>query len=262
MALGLACQPHLPHFRHYEIALYPQSLLSLGLHQVHLCFVGKELESVVSVATGIRLIGLFDRFIAPQYPIFSTSSYPSARSSPTYLLAAIYCIVLPFIQFDDILPTELAYEQPPYSALLQIALRVLAFEIYNPSLPVIQALLLILVRPLTNPLVSESSLKWTVQGILVTSAQTLGLHTDPKTWSIAKWQIAQRRRISFLIYATDTWIACSLGRPPLLNGENWLVTSLSQDDELQTGLDAIMWKRLVQHAELTGVLRNVLSRLQ
>lgn len=250
------------HFWLIDQVLFSQGREEAGLQATVNCDESRqELESVVSAATGDRLIKLFDRFIAPQYPIFSTSLYPSSKSSPHYLLAAIYCIVQPFIQFDNTLATELAYEKPPYSRLLQIALKALAFEAYTPTLEFIQALIIIIVRPSTDPHISESSIKWALQGTLITAAQTLGLHTDPKSWAIARWQISQRRRISFLIYATDTWIACSLGKPPLLNEENWLVTSLGPEDELESGLDTDKWANLLRHSQLTGILRSVLSKL-
>lgn len=254
--------PEPAHFWLIAQALFSQGREEVGLQaSVNRDELRQELESVVPAAIGDRLIRLFDRFIAPQYPIFSISSYPSTTSSPPYLLAAIYCIVQPFIQFDDTLATELAYEQPPYSRLLQIALKTLAFEAYTPTLEFIQALIIILIRPSTNPHISESSIKWALHGTLITAAQTLGLHTDPKSWAIARWQIAQRRRTSFLVYATDTWIACSLGRPPLLNKENWLVISLGPEDELESGLDTDKWTNLLRYSQLTDILRNVLSRL-
>ncbi|UKZ54295.1 hypothetical protein TrVGV298_008103 [Trichoderma virens] len=126
------------HFMLTSQSLYSQSREEAGLaSKMDTTTSREELESLVPIDIGERLIRLYERFIGPQYPIFSTQWHPSPKSSPTYLLAAIYAIAQPFMQFDDALTLDLAYDPLPNSALLQISLKDLEFEIYGPTLPVV-----------------------------------------------------------------------------------------------------------------------------
>ncbi|KAF2035688.1 hypothetical protein EK21DRAFT_96347 [Setomelanomma holmii] len=189
-----------------------------------------QLESVVPMDTGRRLISLYRKFILAQYPIFSESSFLDPQASPPYLLAVIYMIAQPFAKFDDVLSIELAYDTLNSQTLLKIIIEALHYEAHNPSLDIVQMHLLLIVRPSTNPLILESSLKWSLHGTLVSTAQNLGLHHDPTSWAIALWQRALRRRLSCTILMVDKWLACSLGRPPLIRRENWLVENLTTED--------------------------------
>lgn len=251
------------HFMLTSQSLYSQSREEAGLATKFEAKKSREeLELLVPIDIGERLIRLYERFIAPQYPIFSTQSRPSPKSSPTYLLAAIYAIAQPFMQFDDVLTLDLAYDPLPTSALLQISLKALEFEIHGPTLPVVQAFILLLARPTPHHLISDSSFRCKLLGTLISAAHTLGLHMDPVEWSIPRWQSTQRRRLSFIIFKIDTWMASSLGRPPLLSEENWLVTSMSTEDGYGACIDEADWRDFIQHAQLVSTLRRVLSELQ
>ncbi|KAL6799722.1 fungal-specific transcription factor domain-containing protein [Trichoderma sp. SZMC 28012] len=250
------------HFMLTSQSLYLQSREEAGVATKFEAKKSREaLELLVPTDIGERLIRLYERFIAPQYPIFSTQSRPSPNSSPTYLLAAIYAIAQPFMQFDDVLTLDLAYDPLPTSALLQISLKALEFEIHGPTLPVVQAFILLLARPTPHHLISDSSFRCKLLGTLISAAHTLGLHMDPVEWSIPRWQATQRRRLSFIIFKIDTWMASSLGRPPLLNEENWLVTSMSAEDGYGACVDEVDWRDFIQHAQLVSTLRRVLSEL-
>merc|ERR1711939_692255 len=183
------------------------------------------------------------------------------RKSPPYLLAAVYSIVQPFVQVDDILFIERAYDTPPYAQLSRIVWRELFAELHAPSIPVVQALLLIVVRPPTTDHLSEAAWKWNLFGTLVAPAQTLGLHQNPKTWHIPGWQISQRRRISWTLYATDKWLACAFGKPPLLHPNNWLVDSLSNCDSFDAGISPEEWSYLLSFSCLTSILSKSLQKL-
>lgn len=251
------------HFWFTSQSLYSKSRQDTGLPQAR--DEGekrKVLESMISSGVGRRLIRLFDRFIAPHYPIFSDRSRPSPSSSPIYLLAALYAAVQPFAQHEDSLSFDLAFKPSLYSDLLTIAYEALEFELHAPTLPVVQTLVLLLAQPTTHHLMSESSLQRTLLGKLVSAAHTLGLHVDPGQWPIAPWQIAQRRRISFIVFSIDTWVSCSLGSPPLINRENWLIESLTVEDELDAGLRRADWEALLHQSQLTSLLREVLMELQ
>ncbi|KAJ0328964.1 hypothetical protein COL5a_004759 [Colletotrichum fioriniae] len=73
----------------------------------------QELENIIPLRVGERLIKLFWDFIQPQWPILSTSQPAEPSLSPPYLLAAIYSITLPFALHDDKLSVDVAYDNPP-----------------------------------------------------------------------------------------------------------------------------------------------------
>jgi hypothetical protein len=233
----------------------------MGLSQHPHSIQREELETLVSVDTGVRLISLFRRFIQPQYPIFSDSALPEPQTSPPYLLAALYMVAQPFARFDDALSIELAYEGLNSQALFRFITQALLYESHDPGLSVVQTLILLVIRPSTNPLILESSVKWSLHGQLVSNSHTLGLHYDPTAWNIAPWQIALRRRLSSTIFALDKWLACSLGRPPLIVRDAWLVTSVTIADGHMSGLDLDTWSRYVCVAQLGVLLANVLGKL-
>ena len=241
--------------------IFSSSRREMGQSQRSLQESRAELEAVVPVDTGSRLIALFRKLILPHYPIFSENNFPDARSSPSYLLAAIYLIAQPFARFDDMLSIELAYETLDSQALFDLILQALQYEAHNPSLLAVQTLFLLVVRPSTNPLILESSLKWSLHGTLIATAQSLGLNHDPTSWSIAPSEKALRRRLSCIIFGQDKWLACSFGRPPLIFEDNWLVTTLTFEDSHLSSLDTQTWFHCMQFSKLGTLLAKVLSRL-
>ena len=220
-----------------------------------------DLSKIVAPDVGSRLIMLCHQHICPQYPIFSSQQWPNPDTSFTGLLAAIYMAVQPFIKFDDRLAVDLVYEAPQSSALSKIVQRSLELFINTPDLSTIQTLILMVLQPSSNPVVSDGSLKGAYMGLLVAAAQTLGLHLNPTGWTIPAWQISLRRRLAHIVYSTDKWLACGLGRPPLLHADNWLVTSLSMDDSLDSGLETVMWLEQMRYSELCEILDEVLVGL-
>lgn len=242
-------------------AIFSSSRQEMGLTQMSFQDSRMELETVVSIDTGRRLISLYRRFILPHYPIFSEQTFPDAKNSPPYLLAAIYLIAQPFARFDEVLSIELAYDTLDSRALFKLILEALQHEAHDPSLLVVQTLLLLVARPSTNPLILESSLKWSLHGSLVATAQSLGLNHDPTSWSIAPWQKALRRRLSCTIFGHDKWLACSIGRPPLITEDNWLVTTLNSEDNQSSGIDLQAWSQCIQFSLLGTLLAKVLNRL-
>lgn len=232
-----------------------------GCENVSTLELRQELESLVPADIGLRLINLFERIIAPDYPILGLPGQLNPNTSPPYLLASVYLIVEPFTKFDERLCIDLAYDKPSGVALYEIINKALPYEIHAPKLCVVQTMLLLAIRPYPNPIVLDSGFRWSQLATLVACAHTLGLHLDPKSWRIPPWQIAQRRRLSYFIYSTDKWLALSLGRPPLLHHDNWLVTSLSQEDQPDSGLDPLAWMNIMKRAELDAILDRVLAQL-
>ncbi|KAH6876363.1 fungal-specific transcription factor [Thelonectria olida] len=221
----------------------------------------EKLEKYVSESMGKRLIALYQKFIAPHYPIFSTQSLPDPASSPPHLLAAIYSITFPFAMYDDQLCIDLAYESPPYEPWARIINQGVAADTHSPTLATAQTLLLLVARSSSNHLVSDASYRWTNMGVLVSTAVNIGLHLDPSTWKISPAQISQRRRLSFSIYAIDRWLAATLGRPPHIDNANWLVTSLKVDDSHCAGISSDHWADLLAVSSVTSVLASTLASL-
>ena len=220
-----------------------------------------ELESLVPKDIGLRLIKLFERIVAPDYPIFCPPGHLNPTITPPYLLASVYLIAEPFTKFDDRLCIDLAYEKPSSAALNNIISKALSYEIHAPKLCVVQTLLLLVIRPYPKPIVLDSAFKWSQHSTLVACAHTLGLHLDPKSWNIPACEISQRRLLSYFIYSTDKWLALSLGRPPLLHYDNWLVTSPTREDLLASSLVPSARSNIMMKAELDSLLERVLAQL-
>ncbi|KAK2053111.1 fungal-specific transcription factor domain-containing protein [Colletotrichum caudatum] len=220
-----------------------------------------QLAKVIPTAVGARLVTLFRDFVQPQFPIFATALFSDPASTPAYLLAAIYAIALPFVVHDDKLSVDVAYDKPPYPVLSQIIDKALSYEVHSPSIPVAQTLLLLVLRPSADPLVADTAYRRDVLGRLVSCATTLGLHLDPSDWSMPERQKAHRRRLSFIVYAVDTWIASTHGTPPATHRDNWLVTNLASRDFVDSGLGSDDESRLMDFATVTEVLSSALASL-
>ncbi|KAG9258126.1 fungal-specific transcription factor [Emericellopsis atlantica] len=220
-----------------------------------------ELEGVVSAPTGRRLLSLFRTYVEPQYPIFSTEALPDPASSPVHLLAAAYAAAFPFSMYDDQLCIDLAYDTPPYADLSRLINLSLQPDLHSPTISVAQTLVLLVIRPLANPLVAEAPYKGSLMGSLAAVAVTLGLHLDASSWNIPSWQVALRRRLSFVIYCLDKWMAASLGRPRQLRDDDWVVTSLESSDREGTQRTDLEWDCLVHSSHVARVLDSALSSL-
>ncbi|KAG5805152.1 hypothetical protein H9Q74_010712 [Fusarium xylarioides] len=242
-------------------SLFAQSRKESGHTGASISSQKAELEKAISPNMGKRLISLYNKFIAPHYPIFSTQSPPDPSTSAPCLLAAIYSIALPFAMYDDQLCIDMAYDSPDAEDLAHLINTAVAFDIHCPTIATVQTLFLLVVRPSSNPLVSDASYRWTTMGTLVSAATNIGLHLDPAFWNIPSTQIAARRRLSFFIFAVDKWLAAALARPPHISRKNWLVDELSAQDEHGSGLDPSQWTSIIAFSALTSCLANTLDRL-
>ncbi|KAL2882806.1 hypothetical protein SGCOL_002018 [Colletotrichum sp. CLE4] len=221
----------------------------------------QELEDIIPAAVGQRLIKLFWDFIQPRWPILSISRPVEPSSSSPYLLAAIYSITLPFALHDDKLSVDVAYDKPPYPALAQIINKALIYEVHSPSIAVAQTLLLLALRPSADPLVADTVYRRDILGRLVACATTLGLHLDPSGWSMPDWQKAQRQRLSFCIFAVDTWTACVQGSPTLIHRDNWLITAVEHGSSIGSGIRDEDETQLSQFSAVTEILNSALTSL-
>ncbi|KAH7241357.1 hypothetical protein BKA59DRAFT_202920 [Fusarium tricinctum] len=221
----------------------------------------RELEKIISHGMGKRLIDLYMRFIAPHYPIFSADSLPDPATSAPGLLAAIYSISSPFAMYDDQLCIDMAYDSPDSKDLAELINTAVASDIHSPTLATVQALFLVVAKSSSNPLVSDASYRWTAMGMLASAAVNIGLHLDPSFWNIPLAQSRARRRLSFLIFALDKWLAAALGRPPHIHKSNWLVDGLAIQDDHSCGLDKMRWTDVMEFSALTSCLASTLERL-
>ncbi|UNI16586.1 hypothetical protein JDV02_003012 [Purpureocillium takamizusanense] len=224
-------------------------------------YLKTQLEQLVPAEMGNRLISLWFKFAAAQYPIFSSAAIPNPNKSSAHLLAAVYGIAVPFAMHDDKLCIDLAYEAFPYSTLAQVLNRSLATDLHSPSLETVQTLLLLVLRPSPSPLVSDASHRWNLMGSLVSAAVNVGLHLNPATWALPGTYVALRRRLSFLIYSTDRLLAASLGKPPLIDRDNWLVTSLLHSDRLDSNVPDADWQCLCKLAVVAALVDEALAKL-
>ncbi|KAJ6441441.1 putative transcriptional regulatory protein C25B8.11 [Purpureocillium lavendulum] len=224
-------------------------------------YLRTQLEQLVPAAMGKRLISLWTKFAAAQYPIFSAAMPPNPETSPTHLLAAVYAVAVPFAMHDDKLCIDLAYDAFPYSTLSQVLNTALATDLHSPSLETVQTLLLLVLRPPSNPLVSDASHRWNLMGNLVTVAVNVGLHLDPASWGLPAAGVSLRRRLSFIIFSIDRLLAAGLGKPPLINPDNWLVTKLCPSDQLDSDLYDADWAQLLKLSSLTAHVDKALASL-
>lgn len=174
------------------------------------------------------------------------------------MLAAIYSITQPFTLFDDYLSIELAYSPPSPQTLTNIAWRSLNDEISEPTILSVQTALILLLQPSKNPLLLESPLKWSLLGLTVSMAQTLGLYLDPSAWNLPAEEIETRKTLSWLVWAVDKWFAFSLGRPSHISKKDWLVTDLNPSSDVTERNNE---SYTMHFARLTNILDDVLTEL-
>ncbi|GJD01140.1 fungal specific transcription factor [Colletotrichum higginsianum] len=249
------------HFLVSQQSIFSRRRDECGLERPDDETLSRQLQDIVPAAVGRRLVSLCMDFVQPLFPIFSTAEPPDPATAPTYLLAAIYAISLPFAVHDDKLSVDVAYDKPPYPALSRIVDSALSYELHSPSVPVVQTLLLLILRPSADPLVADTAYRRDALGRLVSCATTLGLHHDPSEWPMTDGRKAHRRRLSFTVYAVDQWIASSHGTPSSTHRDNWLVTNVKPGDFVDSGLGSHDESRLIDFATITEVLGSALSSL-
>ncbi|KAL4889644.1 fungal-specific transcription factor domain-containing protein [Aspergillus ambiguus] len=202
-----------------------------------------ELDTLVPLDLGQRLVALFLRFIFPVLPIISrsrlgvTQNKPipdkvALQEMPVHLLAAIYASVQPFTQFDEHISVWTAYSSPPTEQLWRLVLEAILTEIHTPHLCTLQAGLLYLNRSTgsATSTVADSGLLWSLVGMFVGLATTLGLQLECRPMGLPSWERRLRRRLWWAIYAEDKWRSLLMGRPPYIRNDEWDVTDLDNDD--------------------------------
>lgn len=226
-----------------------------------------QFEQLVDTITASGLIALYLRFVHPYLPIISRRQLPPDEDGipdmPVCLLSAICATAIPFVLYDDALCVEAA-RIPSQEALFALAQRSLAETEgrRGPSLPAVQARLLVLVRHQRHadvPSPSSDARVWAQCCQLVAAAQVLGLNEDPSGWTaLAGWERRLRRRLWWAVWTTEKWIAFGQGMPSHLHARGFTQRPLAAADLVDetTGTDDLSLHFLAFVA-LTGILDDV-----
>ncbi|XHF99555.1 hypothetical protein AWENTII_003054 [Aspergillus wentii] len=203
----------------------------------------EELDALVPLEYGQRLVALFAKFVFPNLPVISRSQFgftasrslpeqDTLRNTPVHLLAAIYASAQPFAKFDEYLCLINAYSEPPSDQLWRMVLELLLEEIHTPHLSVLQAGLLYLHKPTkgSQSALADSPFVWSLVGLLVGVATSLGLTLECRPMGLPAWEKRLRRRLWWALYAEDKWRSLLLGRPPYIRNDEWDVTNLDDED--------------------------------
>lgn len=237
----------------------------------------KDLEEMVGVDVGKRLILLFLKYVHPYFPILSREGGTFPRDEEgcrdpsnieTFLLAAIYGHALPFCAWDEKLCVEV-YTPPSADALFRIAWLACLPILHTPSLAALITLLLLVQRRPTNKHVSDTPFKGVMMAAAVSIAQSLGLNRDPAGWPLPAWEIKQRRRIAWAIFVQDKWLALNSGHSTHIQAEDWDVDMLTEDDfaekdKLLHGADTettVTCQHFIKLCELTKIADDILRHL-
>lgn len=239
---GVPLEEKIPvHFLVTAERLYNASKEATGFPKRDL--IREELESLVSLECGQRLVALFIKFVYPTLPVISRSQFGISlaqpipdqqvlRNTPVHLLAAIYASAQPFAKFDEYLCLVNAYTQSPTDQLWRMVLELLLQEIHTPHLSVMQAGLLYLHKPLkgNESALADSPFIWSFVGLLVGLASSLGLTLECRPMGLPVWEKRLRRRLWWAIYSEDKWRCLLMGRPPYIRHDEWDVTNLDDQD--------------------------------
>lgn len=147
--------------------------------------------------------------------------------------------------------------------LEDLAFRLFENALANPTLPTIQAGLLLMQR-------SNIDSKF-LNTQLVGAAFELGLHLDCSAWTISAFERGLRKRLAWALYMEDQWCSLVHGRPSLISKAHWAVQGLEDEDfealdrhvEDQAVLEDLKLGRdcFCQMVSLTEILSSILETL-
>ncbi|KAK4693033.1 hypothetical protein P7C71_g4284, partial [Lecanoromycetidae sp. Uapishka_2] len=147
--------------------------------------------------------------------------------------------------------------------LEDLAFRLFEDALANPTLPTIQAGLLLMQRSHVDSKFLNTQ--------LVGAAFELGLHLDCSAWTIPAFERGLRKRLAWALYMEDQWCSLVHGRPSLISKAHWAVQALEEEDfeapdrhgENQTVLEDLKLGRdcFCQMVSLTEILSSILDTL-
>ncbi|UNI18845.1 hypothetical protein JDV02_005089 [Purpureocillium takamizusanense] len=188
---------------------------------------------------GPRLVSLYFQHVHPANCIVSKARFLRAYakdklSIPASLRGVVYALGATFWHHDP----------SPHQEVLALDLRTLLEqahyslhrEYHAPNLWNLQASLLLVHERPGHTYTMETPRTWVLSSSAVASAQMVGLHREPKLWSIAPWEKSLRRRLWYATYMTDVWSSVCHGNPPHLHTSSFTTTP-PQIDEMSIDED-------------------------
>ena len=155
------------------------------------------------------------------------------------------------------------WQQIDLGTMEDLAFRLLESSLVHPTLPTIQAGLLLMQR-------SNIDTKF-LNSQLVGAAFELGLHLDCSGWTISLFERGLRKRLAWSLYMEDQWCSLVHGRPSLISKAHWAVRELVEEDfealdryeEAKETLEDLKRGRecFRQMVALTGILSSILETL-
>jgi hypothetical protein len=189
----------------------------------------EEVMEMIPEEMGVRLVGLFFKFVYPYFPVLSrtqmlsSGDLPAAlRQLPLSLLAALYATSLPFLLYDDILATTISHSPPSVSRLYRISWMAITQEIHTPRLGTLQACLLLLQRAPTNRYVMDTPFQWSLVAWTTSLSNLLGMCKSCVNWSgMSAWERRLRTRLWWATYVMDKWCTLGAGMPSYIREEDY-----------------------------------------
>ncbi|KAH8660289.1 fungal-specific transcription factor domain-containing protein [Xylariales sp. PMI_506] len=194
----------------------------------------RDLEYSIPPEQGARLISLFLKFVFPMMPIISRSQLRKlgGGNMPIVLRAAIYASALPYVVHDPVLFVSGTYNESLGEWLWKMVYELVQAGASSLQLADVQASLLCLqrlpARHRRNP--SDTSWRTSFLARTVAIAISLGLHLEPSPWGIPAWEKRLRRRLWWVVYLEDKWTSLLLGRPTVIQPDEWDVLELEETD--------------------------------
>lgn len=175
------------------------------------------------------------RFVQPILPIVSRTQLDrqlSENDVPSVLLAAIYASAIPFIAHDHTLFALPTLDDPLVKKLWGMVVDWVHFDTHKPKLAVMQASLLCLQRLPVRPhrVLVDTAARSSFLGSTVALAMSLGLQLESQPWGIPTWEKHLRRRLWWALYMEDKWTGLLMGRPPMIQKDEWDIFDLKEAD--------------------------------
>jgi hypothetical protein len=186
---------------------------------------------------------------------------PSPSDSPSHLLAAIYLVAEQFSPFDDYLCLHVVYKPTPLKELLDMVWKLISSSMHRPTISIIQAGLILLLKPALDGFGLDRPFKWSLMGFIINTAQTLGLHLSPESWRIPYHEIQLRKRISWMTFVMNKWFALSFGSPSNLTEDNWSISQFPTSAVVPPGSETRENLLSIQLSKLTVILSTALQKL-
>ncbi|KAI5207822.1 hypothetical protein E4T39_01765 [Aureobasidium subglaciale] len=220
---------------------------------------------------GQALIDLYFRIVHPSLPILHKGVFlekyaRSYREFSPALLAAVYLLTTNYWRCSPTLATK---PKPDACLLHKLAIESYDLTIYRPKLSSVQAgLLLAQFECFESNVISPGS-RGRLTAQLVSMAHNMGLHLDPSTWDLPRWEVSLRCKLAWAIYMQDKWVALIEGRPPLLTDRDWIVPLVQHRDfperleDNEEGSSEVENGRIIfiQMIELTRILSDILDNV-